>query len=451
MKKLIQYIIGIVFVLFIAQPAICADIIVAKSGGDYRTIQAGLDAASPGDTVRVKAGVYAERVTWRTSGTAGRYITLTNYGDGEVIIDGKGLGSIYTSGVLRASGKDYIKIIGLTVRNGMCQISIHNGDYVEIRDNTTIGEATGKVWGDSATKTERRGPGILIATYGTRGRSTNVIVDNNDISQAAEMHYESLRIMGHVSNFEVTNNHVHDCDYIGIDIVGRSTDSHGMPSDGLIDGNVVHNNKNRNGRGFASGIYVDCATDLTISNNISYDHGYGGGFQIACEQNGNSTERIMLKNNLSYNNTHNYIIGHYDNYSAANNITMYNNTAYEAHSYYALKVRSGNNHVFKNNIFYQSNGKVFQKDSFSGSDLSFSRNLWYGKKGPGTDSLTADPRFVDPQKRNFNLSPDSPAIDKGKDVGLPFYGSAPDMGAYEYTEAEEQKTILAPSNLRIVN
>jgi hypothetical protein len=443
MKKLLQYIIGIVFVLFIAQPAICADIIVAKSGGDYRTIQAGLDAASPGDTVRVKAGVYAERVIWRTSGKAGRYITLTNYGDGEVIIDGKGLGSIYSSGVLTASSKDYIKIIGLTVRNGMCQISIYNGDYVEIRDNTTIGEATGKVWGDSATKKERRGPGILIV-----GTSTNVIVDNNDISQAAEMHYESLRIMGNVSNFEVTNNHIHDCDYIGIDIVGRSG-SHGMPSDGLIDGNVVHNNKNLNGRGFASGIYVDCATDLTISNNISYDHRNGGGFQIACEENGNSTERITLKNNLSYNNTHNYIIGHYDKSSAANNITMYNNTAYEAHSYYALKIRSGNNHVFKNNIFYQSNGKVLQKDSFAGSDMYFSQNLWYGKTGPGTKSLTADPRFVDSKNRNFNLSPDSPAIDKGKDVGLPFYGSAPDMGAYEYTE--EQKIILAPSNLRIIN
>jgi len=63
-------------------------IVVAKSGGAYATIQAGLNAAQPGDTVEVRAGTYNERVTFPRSGTAGKYITLR--GEPGAIIDGTG-------------------------------------------------------------------------------------------------------------------------------------------------------------------------------------------------------------------------------------------------------------------------------------------------------------------------------------------------------------------------
>jgi hypothetical protein len=445
MKKLLQYIIGIVFVPFIIQSGACDTIIVDDIDGDYPTIQEGLNAAQPGDSVLVKAGTYYERVTFPRSGRPDQYITLSNYNNDEVIINGKGLGTTYYSGVVRINGNNYIIVRGLTVKNGMCQISVTSGNYVEIRDNTTIGETTGIKWPDrgGASKTQRRGPGILI-----QGTSANVIIDGNDISYAAALHYESLRVMGNTTNFYVTNNIVHDNYYIGIDIVGRTSD--GTPSNGLIDGNIVYNNYNPDGRGYSSGFYVDCAEYLTFSNNVVYDHSFGAGFLLRCEESGNSSNNIVLRNNLAHNNHYNYVIGHSYTRATVDYVKMYNNTSYEASSHYALYVRSGNNHVFKNNIFYQSNGKVFKKDSFAGSNLFFSHNLWYGGEGPGTDSLTADPRFVDSTQRNFNLSSDSPAIDKGIDVGLPpFNGSAPDMGAYEYTE--EQKIILAPSNFRIKN
>jgi pectin methylesterase-like acyl-CoA thioesterase len=66
-----------------------ATIVVAKSGAAYSTIQAGLNAAKPGDTVDVQAGTYNERVTFPNSGTAGNYITLQ--GEPGAIIDGTGL------------------------------------------------------------------------------------------------------------------------------------------------------------------------------------------------------------------------------------------------------------------------------------------------------------------------------------------------------------------------
>lgn len=43
----------------------------------------------------------------------------------------------------------------------------------------------------------------------------------------------------------------------------------------------------------------------------------------------------------------------------------------------------------------------------------------------------ADPGLVDPANNDLRLAPGSPAIDAGVDVGLPYTGSAPDLGALE--------------------
>lgn len=46
--------------------------------------------------------------------------------------------------------------------------------------------------------------------------------------------------------------------------------------------------------------------------------------------------------------------------------------------------------------------------------------------------IEEDPLFVNPDTGDFNLQQDSPAIDAGRDVGLPNVGDKPDIGAYEY-------------------
>lgn len=47
------------------------------------------------------------------------------------------------------------------------------------------------------------------------------------------------------------------------------------------------------------------------------------------------------------------------------------------------------------------------------------------------NQIIADPLFVNPGVLDYRLLPGSPAIDSGKDVGLPYFGSAPDRGAFE--------------------
>ena len=49
--------------------------------------------------------------------------------------------------------------------------------------------------------------------------------------------------------------------------------------------------------------------------------------------------------------------------------------------------------------------------------------------------LDEDPLFADAASGDYHLMPESNLINNGKDVGLPFYGSAPEIGLYEIIES----------------
>ncbi|MBD3226233.1 MAG: T9SS type A sorting domain-containing protein [Caldithrix sp.] len=91
--------------------------------------------------------------------------------------------------------------------------------------------------------------------------------------------------------------------------------------------------------------------------------------------------------------------------------------------------------MVKNNIFWDNSTAITRAgDSY----LYASHNLFF-QNGKDTVSVTEDyggnvfenPLFVDPENNDYTLYAESPAIDAGVEVGLPYEGAAPDMGAYE--------------------
>ena len=85
----------------------------------------------------------------------------------------------------------------------------------------------------------------------------------------------------------------------------------------------------------------------------------------------------------------------------------------------------------QNNIFYQNGNSNDPK--------------WWGVVPTNifsSGNLKVDPMFTG----SFGLQYGSPAIDVGLNVGLPFYGAAPDLGAYEYYIAPVEKRVARYTN-----
>jgi hypothetical protein len=67
-----------------------------------------------------------------------------------------------------------------------------------------------------------------------------------------------------------------------------------------------------------------------------------------------------------------------------------------------------------------------------------------------TDKTGTNPGWIDPASGNYNLAASSTAIDAGVNVGLPFNGSAPDMGAKESGSTNNAPVLTQPSAM-VVN
>jgi hypothetical protein len=184
--------------------------------------------------------------------------------------------------------------------------------------------------------------------------------------------------------------------------------------------------------------------------------GNGAGFKMGSSKTG---VRHLVRNNVAWKNKAH---GFYANHSSGGN-TWYNNTSYNNGTQFNMLASPPDDpnttitltgdlvHIMRNNLGYPNkNSNMTGVDSaFNSWDLNLTpaANDFASVNDPSVSGTGASietsgalgPREADGSLPNVDflkLAARSQMIDKGTDVGLPFVGEAPDLGAWEYGATE---------------
>ena len=243
----------------------------------------------------------------------------------------------------------------------------------------------------------------------------------------------------------IENNVIGLCPEESIDIT--SGDHH------IIRGNICYGNGN-------PGIIIGHDSDhILIQNNICFDNGRSG-IQVQGNKEEGARGYNRVIRNLVYDNAYPCLE------IAMNNTEVLNNTIVNSRERVAVRISSAsegsvlrNNLILtldptiphpsvhfmrctpaslgaklSHNLFFHA-GDVRKPEVFfpAGSlvrtdDGAFTLESFLAKYSTGEASPLAEPGLAATDDGYYSLSPDSPAVDAGTDVGLPFMGKAPDLG-----------------------
>lgn len=194
------------------------------------------------------------------------------------------------------------------------------------------------------------------------------------------------------------------------------------------------------------GIYVENGTDVTIRRNIFYDVNRGMAINLKGRQKGMRTLRAKIFNNVfSGKSPDNRPDGHLALTDLLDDVQIKNNIFYDPPGGYAIwwalssKIAPGSGLVLQNNLTNSTKSETNLTNPYLRplSGITLIKNL-----------MNTNPGFRNARAHDYRLSAGSAAIDAGTNVGLSYRGSAPDIGAFEFSE-QNVSSQLRPPELQI--
>lgn len=281
----------------------------------------------------------------------------------------------------------------------------------------------------------------IMATEDVAEASHNV-VHNNYIHDGGHIYPAGVGIwVAQSGNNIISHNEIHSFNYTGISLGWTWSAAPSRTLNNLVEKNHIHHVM----RGVLSdggGIYtLGTQTGTVLRSNLIHDvFPYMGkppmAWGIYFDQGSNG---ITVEDNIVYNT----LTGGIMNTGQFGNTVRNNIFAFSAwHAAWRYKRTEGQPTRVERNIFYLTQGELFHADAgASDTESVWDYNLYWrtdGKpllfyedsftqwqaRGLDLHSRVADPRFVDAQRYDFRLRPDSPALELGfrpidaSDVGL---------------------------------
>ena len=390
-------------------------------------------ALTAGDTVLIKNAIYTETVVPKASGNAGSgYITYEAYTGHNPTIDGQNNRSY---GINIQNGSEYLKFIGLTIRNHTNDgIKIKNtagndSDYIVIDsctivDNNEEGiQATGKSTIDrlsnltiqNCTIQNNERYGIYIddywdyvtvtgnvffnnghrgyvngscfdniqlvqdeTTYGPNSQTaTYAVITNNTVQASCR---QGVLVWGDIDNVYIAGNDIYSSGATGIQIEGDSAS--GGPSNVVIRNNTVWDNcefcaAEEVWSNAECGIWLDRTDHALVENNTSRANNEGMHFSF---KDGNSNLIVRYNTLHQPSNLRAVKI-----WADSDRIYFYNNTIHNvgvngSYGGFYIKNKGGSSdyNVIKNNIISQVDHKKVRCDI---ATTTFDYNLYYDTDG----------------------------------------------------------------------
>jgi MYXO-CTERM domain-containing protein len=407
-----------VAIIAVSLPVYAEERYVAPEGNDsnpgtldkpFATIERAQMASAPGDTVFIRGGVYkfsgtsaTVGVSFTKSGQDGKPIKYFAY-PGEVPI----FDLFELKPQQRVTGLDvrcnWIHLRGLEVR-GVRQLIVGDSWGVRIRGDHNVIE--------QLHVHDNEAPGIFI----TSGASNLIL--NCD----SHHNYDPLEDGGNADGF--------GCHSPGGNNVLRGCRAYENSDDGFDFINAPGTCTVEGSWSFRNGFIPD--TNMPGANGGGFK---SGGFGEPPSIPASGVPRHTIRNNVAFGNR---AIGFYANHHPGG-IDFYNNTAFDNPANFDMRPATGmtTSHKLRNNVS-AGTGKAIV--NFMGGTDEF--NSWtLMTQVTSADFMSMDkalalmPRQADgslPDVPFMKLAAGSDLIDEGQDVGLPFTGSAPDLGAYEF-------------------
>lgn len=433
----------------------------------WQTINFAINQSNDGDIINLMAGTYTGKITWTDGGVTGQAITLQNYLEDVVIIDGSTVGN--GQALMSIENRNHITIDGLqfTNHNGVYQPIINvygNCSNIIIRNctfyNTDCNDSYAILCegrGDSIQIINNHmhdllgsnAVGILFVGSNTTIAYTHVLISGNTLSNIAPAPSEAIAVNGNVDGFEISNNTLTDINNIGIVMIGgedwvNTNDAVNFARNGVCKNNVVTDANSIYGGGFAAGIYVDGGKDIIVENNTVT--GSDVGMEIGCENMGFIAENITVRNNVLYRNEKSGLgFGGYDYPSTGlvQNCSFTGNTVFDNDllntGFGQLWIQYALNCTVINNIFFASTSTWLVNaetiDATFGNTLDHNCYYYPGGLSNATffydfdylvgysnfqsatlqdaHSITLDPQFVDALTPDLHLAYTSPCAHAG--------------------------------------